>query len=277
MGNLHLDTTPIGGDGRYTITLSPAWNIWGPNGGYLAAIVLRAAGMESQIGRPASIACHFLSVARFEPVDIDVRTIQRGRRSESFHVTMSQGERAILHGIVRTAAESEGLEHKHADMPLVPLPEGLLSFEDLFPGGGRWYPFWDNIEGRPPFPDQLPPTPTPSEPIDVNWRRFRPVPCFDDPFTDAARSLILIDTISWPAASQPHRPVEKYMAPNLDVTAWFHDCAPDSEWLLNETVSDVATGGLMATSTRVWSRDGRLLASGGAQLMCVPAPPPQGT
>ena len=29
----------------------------------------------------------------------------------------------------------------------------------------------------------------------------------------------------------------------------------------------------MGTHGRIWSRDGRLLATGGAQLFCVPRPP----
>ena len=78
--------------------------------------------------------------------------------------------------------------------------------------------------------------------------------------------------MSWPAACQPH-PDAAFVAPNLDVTAWFHAAAPESEWLLADHECRVATGGLMGTTGRVWSHDRRLLASGGAQLFCVPAPP----
>lgn len=44
----------------YATTLSREWEIWGPNGGYLAALALRAAGLGAEIGRPASFYCHFL-------------------------------------------------------------------------------------------------------------------------------------------------------------------------------------------------------------------------
>ena len=47
--------------GRYHARLSKDWEIWGPNGGYLAAIALRAAGVLAQIRQPASFYCHFLS------------------------------------------------------------------------------------------------------------------------------------------------------------------------------------------------------------------------
>lgn len=57
-------------DGRYLAHLSEDWEIWGPNGGYLAAIALRAAGSVAQIERPASFYCHFLSSPAFAAVQL---------------------------------------------------------------------------------------------------------------------------------------------------------------------------------------------------------------
>src|SRR3990172_4986910 len=117
MGDFDLDTRVEGGDGRYRAAISRHWEIWGPNGGYLAAIALRAAGQEARIARPASFACHFLSIPRFEPVDLQVTPAHRGRRAESIHVVMSQAGRPIVQGLLRTAAEGPGLEHDVAVMP----------------------------------------------------------------------------------------------------------------------------------------------------------------
>ena len=93
-----------------------------------------------------------------------------------------------------------------------------------------------------------------------------------DDVLDASRALLMIDTASWPAAAQPHV-ASGFTAPNIDVTAWFHRAEPQSEWLLTDTSCQVADGGLMGTHARIWSESGALLASGGAQLYCVPAPP----
>ena len=50
--------TRLEGDaGRYSVVLSDAWEIWGPSGGYLAALALRAAGDCAEIPRPASFYC----------------------------------------------------------------------------------------------------------------------------------------------------------------------------------------------------------------------------
>jgi acyl-CoA thioesterase len=62
------------------------------------------------------------------------------------------------------------------------------------------------------------------------------------------------------------------MAPSLDVAARFHRAPPYSEWLLVEARADVATGGLIGFHNRVWDEAGRLVASGGGQLLCRPRP-----
>lgn len=272
MGDLSLDTALEGDDGHYRATLSPDWAIWGPNGGYLAVIALRAAGCEADVKRPSSFAGHFLSVARFDSVDVDVHTVKRGRRSESFRVALSQDGRPIVEALVRTAAEGPGLAHRFGSAPDAPAPETLKSSDELVDPTWDRYAFWDNLDSRPTTPERFSEPPRPRDPRLVEWYRFRPTATFDDPFLEAGRSLLLLDTMSWPAAARPH-PDSAYQAPNLDVATWFHDAPRGSEWLLVEYDCPSASDGLMGTVGRVWSRDGRLLASGGAQLYCVPAPP----
>ena len=273
MGDFERDTRLEGADGRYRAELSADWEIWGPNGGYVAAIALRAVGLEAEIPRPAAFACHFLSVARFGPVDVEVEPIRRGRRSESLRVSIHQDERPILEALVRTAAEGPGLEHRWGEAPAAPDPETLKSADELRDPEWPRYRFWDNLESRVLRPERFrEASPQPRDPVWSEWYRFRPRATFDDPFLDAGRALLLLDTLSWPAACQPH-PDAAFQAPNLDVSVWFHDRAPESEWLFAEHECRVAAGGLMGTTGRVWSRDRRLLASGGAQLLCVPAPP----
>lgn len=277
MGDFELDTRVDGHAGRYRATLSEDWRIWGPNGGYLAAIALRAVGREAGIPRPASFHGHFLAVGRFDDVELEVEAIRQGRRSESFRVRMLQGGKPLLEGLVRTAAEGPGLEHDAAPMPEVAPPTQLRNLEEIVEHYGLAdrprHRFWDNLEGRPLDPERYAEPPRPRPPVWRHWYRFRPRATFADPWTDAARSLLLIDTLTWPAAVQPHGAEPGYTAPNLDVTAWFHRSAPTEPWLLADHASPIAEAGLMGTTARIWAANGALLATGGAQLFCVPAAP----
>lgn len=274
MGDLAADTAVAGRDGRYTAHLSRDWEIWGPNGGYVAAIALRAAGAAVPLRRPASFAAHFLSVAAFGAVDLAVTPLRATRRAASLRVSMTQAGRPILEALVWAVDDGlAGLAHDDAVMPAVPAPAALRSIEELLPEGSRSqrYRFWDNLEARPtgawvPWEQRAP-----TAPRWVEWYRFRPRATFDDPFVDAARALVLIDTMTWPAACQPYVPEAGYVAPSLDVTAQFHRAAPDADWLLCEATAPVAADGLVGGQARVWSPDGALLASGSGHLLCRPA------
>ncbi len=270
--NLDRATRIAAEDGSYRAHLSEDWGIWGPNGGYLATIALRAAGMVAQIKRPASFYCHFLSSPSFAAVELDVSVLKQGRRAESLAVEMTQQGKPVLHALVRTAAEAPGYSHQHPRAPAVPLPEALMSSEELRPttkvptDKRPSFSFWSNVERRPV--DQSI-SDRPTAPTIREWARFRPTACFEDPFLDAARSLILLDTFGFPAAHRHHRSWE-YLAPNLDTSAWFHNFSPGCEWLLIDSECAVADGGLMGVGGRVWDAEGRLLATGSAQLCCIP-------
>ena len=267
--DLEHATRVDGDDGRYVARLSEDWEIWGPNGGYLAAVALRAAGMVAHIQQPRSFYCHFLSSPAFDAVQLNVKVLKQGRRAESFAVEMSQDGKPILQALVKTAADGPGYSHQHLDAPDVPPPAALKTYQQLRPvAQPPAFSFWDNVERRPV--DQSA-TEEPSAPVLREWARFQPTACFDDPFVDAARALILLDTFGFPAAYQQYRSWE-YLAPNLDTSAWFHHFNPGCEWLLVDHECIVADHGLMAVSGRVWDTDGRLLATGSAQLCCVPNP-----
>jgi len=267
-GPVSLDeaTALDGGAGAYSIRLSEAWEIWGPSGGYLAAITLRAAGECAEIRRPVSYYCHFLSSPDFGEVEVAVDVVKKGRRSESLAVTMTQRGRAVLSALVRTAAQSPGYEHQEVVAPEVTPPEASELFERTV-DGKPIFNFWANVSCR--RPDWAAPEDE-TRPALREWVRFEPTPCFEDPFVDAARPLILLDTFGWPAVYQKFRGVD-YVAPNLDTAVWFHHPAPQGEWLLVDHECPVAGEGLLGVSGRVWDAAGRLLSSGGAQLLCIPS------
>jgi acyl-CoA thioesterase-2 len=270
MGDVEADTAPEHlGDGRYRARVHEDWEIWGPCGGYVAAIALRAAGSESPFARPASFFCHYLSVAAFAPVDLVVSPLRAGRTVLAQRVEMSQEGRPVLHAMVWSVGDVEGLEHDDVTPPDVPDPDALPTRAELWPGEDRpMFPFWDNFDQRLiEWSDSWPP-PGPLPPTWRTWVRCTPRATFDDPWVDAARSLIVLDVGSWPAGSRPHAYLDPpYIAPSLDLYASFQHPGGPSEWLLLDAHSPVAQGGLLSWTGRVWSKDRRMIASGGGQAV----------
>jgi acyl-CoA thioesterase len=273
VGDLGTDTAVEVVDGGFTATLSPDWEIWGPNGGYVAGVALRAAAAASRQPIPASITCHFQSVAAFGPVRLEVTPLRTARRAESLHVTMWQDGARVVDALVWMTASGDGLRHDAATAPDVEGPGGVPSVEDRLGPDADPPPFtfWTNLESRPlewwDDPGQRPA----GEPVVRNWYRYRPRATFDDPVVDATRSLILLDTMSWPSAVRAHPGGDVgFVAPTLSVSAQFHRAAPESDWLLVEGVSPLAEEGLIGFTSTTWSQDRRLLASASGQMMCRP-------
>jgi acyl-CoA thioesterase len=275
MGDLAVDTAVEGGRGRYTATLSADWNIWGPNGGYLAAVALRAAGAHAGLPRPASFHCHDLGVAAFARVDLEVQTLRGSRRAESLRVTMTQEGRPVLEALAWVVADGlTGMEHDATTAPDVPRADELVSVEDLLPPDAPPpHAFFGNLDQRPVrWIDDWEHRPA-AEPLVESWYRLRPRATFDDPFVDAGRLAVLVDTFQWPAASRAHAAgSQPYIAPSLDLAVSFHHAAAAEPWLLVEARSPLASGGLVAGTARVWDGAGRLVASGGQQMLCRPIP-----
>ncbi|WP_040339648.1 acyl-CoA thioesterase [Candidatus Blastococcus massiliensis] len=269
MSDLGVDTQVEQVDeGRFRATPSPEWDIWGPMGGYIASFALRAVGATAHDRVPAAFSCHYLGVARPEPIDIEVHHVKPGRVASSSTVAITQNGKPILNALVWAVAENEGLEHDETVPPDVPGPDELKSIEELVPAGsGPPFPFWNNLEGRPVAWEDAPPD-GPRPAVWQEWLRFRTTATFPDPWTDAARSVILIDLPSWPSAHRPHawqRPA--YIAPTLDLNVAFHRPATEEPWLLCDGSAPVSTRGMFGWRANVWSPGGTLHASGGGQCL----------
>src|SRR5262245_13482359 len=116
-----------------TAEISRDWEIWGPNGGYLSAIALRAAGLRAPAGhRPASISVQYLSRAEFGAAEVSVTLRREARAAACFAVSMRQSDKAILDAQIWTTnkPESEGPDYSEIAMPDVPAPETLPLFHN---------------------------------------------------------------------------------------------------------------------------------------------------
>jgi acyl-CoA thioesterase-2 len=272
MGDLEKDTVVRPrGDGTFDATPSADWEIWGPMGGYIASFALRAAGeaREDEAFTPAAFSCHYLGVAKFEPVSIAVTTRRRARTALSQRVEITQDDRAILDAMVWSIPPNEGLEHDETEMPDVPGPDGLADIRELVPEeAAPPFPFWLNLDAKPlHFEVDWPPD-GPRPATWQEWLRFTPTATFDDPWVDACRAVILVDLPSWPSAHRPHAWKQPpFMAPTLDLNVQFHQPTAGHDWLLCDGAAPLSTGGLFGWTARLWSPGGALHASGGGQCL----------
>lgn len=279
MGALATDTAVEGssteGTGTYEAQVSRDWEIWGPNGGYLAAIALRAAGRHVIRDRPASISVQFLRPGRFEPMTLGVRTVRTTRRADCVHLVARQGDDDILAAQVWAVDETPGLDHHHAPPPVDTPPEATPTVAERLEAAGRAdevppYPFWLNFESRPlDWIDDWE-NRQPGEPVAGGWYRFAHDEPSGDPWVDAGRSVILADTFTWPAAARAHRNDVGVVAPSLDLSVQLHHHVPDSRWLLVRGEAPVAHRGTIGGTSRVWAADGRLAALASGTCLCAP-------
>jgi acyl-CoA thioesterase len=271
MGKLQDDTALQERDGRLFITLSRDWEIWGPNGGYVAAIALRAAGRRAPAGhRPATISVQYLSVAKFEEIEAVVEPVKQGRSAWCLNVALVQSGKRFLQAQVWTTDRDQGPVSAELKMPDVPRPASLKSWAEMQPPrtDTRRF-FWDNFEGKPTivYPHG---TPNPDGAIVREWYRYPDFDAGGDVFADCARPLVLIDTLQWPAHHRGLSAPPNYIAPSLDVTAWFHEPPGTADWLFTDVHSATAGGGLIHGVARLWSEDGRLLATGSSNMLVTP-------
>lgn len=261
------------GDGHFRATLDRAFEIWGPNGGYLSAIALRAAGRVAPAGhRPASITVQYPARADFGPAEVAVDVLKGGSAALSA-VTMRQGDRRFLTAQVWTTDRSQGPDRQALAMPDVPPPDDLPDLAArVASAGSPLNPFWAGFDVRP---TDWTTGRNPAGARTCQWFRYRDFPVDADSYLDAARALLLIDTLVWPAHNRGLDERARYLAPSLDVAAWFHELAA-SDWLLLDVSAERAGGGLIHGTARVWSLDGRLVATGASGLAVLPPRPATG-
>ncbi len=108
------------GPGRFDAVVSPEWTIGGkPNGGYLLAIMGRAASSASRHRHVIAASAHYLRSPDPGPVRAETDVLRIGRSASHIRARMSQNDKTCV--------------------------EALLTMGDL---GGDSVPYWDS--GSPP-------------------------------------------------------------------------------------------------------------------------------
>jgi acyl-CoA thioesterase len=264
------------GDGRYRAQVDPGWSTpIAANGGYLAAILVRAIEAHGVIGTDRqlrSLTCHYLRPVTAGALDVAVDVVRSGRRISTVRVTASQaGKDAILALAALAVLDLPAAGTWEPEPPPVaPAPprEAPTVDPDAYrrSGAGAWLgatermpPMFQRVRVAPriggvPFSDRpLPPGEAPETGGWIALPESRPI--------DAAFIALCAD-VWWPPAFQPlGRPA---IAPTIDLTLHVRADIPP-EGLPDQPVlgwyrSTAAHGGLMEEDAALFLPDGTLLA-----------------
>lgn len=95
------------GAGVFAADLDPGWSFGDhPHGGYLAAVLARAAAEGSGLD-PVSVSAHFLRALKIEPVEVRTRAVKSGRTVSVMRVALVQDDRRCVDATVSLAALPE--------------------------------------------------------------------------------------------------------------------------------------------------------------------------
>lgn len=241
--------------GRYVASLDPGWWVArGPNGGYLAAIVLRAlAAVVADPGRsPRSLTIHYLVPPVEGDVEVEARVERGGRSLTSASARVLQGPTTVALALAAFSADWPARHDFEALVPPRVAPPGPAP-----PATRRGTP--PPIFHRWDFRGPLGPPPLTGgdEALSGGWLRLAP-PRLADPFVVAAM------TDAWYPAVFGVMSEAKGL-PTIDLTIHFRSRLPlpgaqPGDWYLTRFSSGWGRAGFVEEDGEVWSADGTLLA-----------------
>jgi acyl-CoA thioesterase len=240
------------GDGAWSAVCDPGWNTQlGPNGGYLAAVILRAmtAQLDDGAREPRSLTCHYLRPPVEGELRLDVTVERNGRSLSTIAARVSQDGALCVLAVGAFAVDFEGAMDYAAAPPAAPAPDEV---ERLAPVA--IVPITRHFEMRPTIGAPL--YAGASESASGGWLRFA------DPQPLDAPALAMFADAWWPSPlPRLTRPV---LAPTIDLTVHFRAPAAAAA-IVDEPVlavfrSSTAADGFFEEDGELWSRDGVLLA-----------------
>lgn len=252
------------GPSTFTGTISRRWWIErAPNGGYVAAIVLRSLVMTlaDPSRPPRSLTVHFLDPLAEGPFEVETAVERSGRALTSLSARITQGGRACAVALSAFSAARAGMEFSDLAMPAVPGPEKSRpwSISDGFaiPIVERWE--WRLAAGGVPY------AAAPEASAGV-WMRLP-----EERVADALVAAALTDAWFPPVYSRATKPVA---TPTIDLTVHFRATLPlanasPRSWTLGVFRSRVAKEGFTEVDGELWSEDGVLVAQSRQLSLCL--------
>ena len=99
-----VSSVTVAGDGRFSGEVDGEWTIRGkPNGGYLLAMLGRAAVVTAPHPHVIAASAHYLHAPEPGPVVLDTELLRAGRSASQVRATMSQDGRRCVEALVTTS------------------------------------------------------------------------------------------------------------------------------------------------------------------------------
>jgi acyl-CoA thioesterase len=257
------------GDGRYESRLDRAWWVHrGPNGGYLAAIVLRA--LTEAVGdaerSPRSLTVHYVAPPAEGALEVATTIERAGRSLTSCSARLTQDGKLIGLALGAFSKARPGPEFSDLRPPAAPpveeSPEIDVPPDDAFMPDIAFR--WENRMVRGGFPLEAT-----GEAVITRWIRL-PEGRVVDGLVAAAVTDAVIPAVFGRVEAQ-------IIVPTVDLTIHFRsslplpDAKPD-DYVLADFRTNVAAEGFLEEDGEIWSRDGVLLAQSRQLAAILPMP-----
>jgi len=254
-GNGSGQGEPVAGEHIfYDATIDESWwIIMGPNGGYIAAIVARAAidAAGSAERRLHSLTLHYLRPPSGGPCAVEVAVERVGRGVSTVTVRMTQADKLIVVGVASIAVPRDSIGFDASTMPDVPSPENTPV--PVTPEGAPTLAMLQHFRNRPVFGNLMGTIDPPGVPRSGGWMIFAE----DTPIDEVA--LVALCDAWWPPIMEMGLP--PMAVPTVDLTVHVRAVPTlPNVAVLGEFVSPLAADGYLIEDGTLWSPDGVLLA-----------------
>lgn len=236
------------------------WVVRGPNGGFVAALVVNA--LTAALGDPGrpirSLSIHYPAAPDVGALAIEVRVERVGRTTAYLSARASQEGSLVALALAAFSSAFPGPGFQTARMPTLPPPEEVEP--QTLPGAPT---FTENFEyrfalGGPPFQEG-------EEAATGGWLRLR-----EPAALDAALATTYAD--AWPPAVFWRLPTFA-IVPTIDLTVHFRELPSGyDDFVLATFDSRREHDGLWEENGELWTRDGRLLVQ--SRQLAAHIPPP---
>jgi acyl-CoA thioesterase len=264
------------GAATFVAHASTAWSVGrGPNGGFLAALILRALTqtVDNEDRPPRTLTVQYLAPAGESALLIATAVERASASTTMLSARVTQGERTLALALATFATAGESPDFSEARMPDVPPPEEPASAERSIQttAYGPFPAFTQNYMYRPAIGD-LPYSGSPHARVG-GWLRLA------EP-RQADALAVAAYTDAWFPAVLP-RLTQPAVVPTIDLTIHFRtrlplpDARPE-DFYLGVFASRMADEGYCVEDGEIWSRSGRLIAESRQLAQVHPLRPMRG-